>query len=490
MRWWATSIGCVVVLLSTPVMSASVPVVDSGYDVVVLKNGEIYNGAVASPRFDLRTPYGEISVPYGLMRSLDFTALGDVLTTQDGERFTGTLLQDELQVLRALDPTLPVERDAIASISFVKRRTRPQPVLVPDQIWLRNGDRMLAALLTQDLLVKTEDGLTMVNRSDAHIVDLEPMPASDEQRVMIRLNSPGEVVRGELLTRQIMMKTNFGSTAEIAADSIATIAVTVNRGSVPGATFPEPLFFRQVPSLAELRDRLRRGGMGPELVLLRGGRYTRGDATGDTDERPPKVVRLKPFAIGLYEVTFDEYDRYCEITGCAKPNDQGWGRGLRPVVNVSWEDAKRYTRWLSEQTGKRYRLPTDAEWEYAARAGSSSRFWWGDDARSAQANCEGCGSIWDGEKTTTVGKFPPNRFGLHDTAGNVWEWVEDCYHDSFVQAPDDGSAIDKPGCGKRVIRGGAWSFPAQEMRSANRWRDFPSRQSDDTGFRVVRELDP
>lgn len=491
MRWCrALVVGCALAVTWQESIAASVPAVREVYDVVILKNGDIYNGAVARPRFDLSTPYGELSVPYGLMQSLEFTPQGDILTTQDGERFTGELLHDELQVLRVLDPTLPIERDDIASITFAKRRTRLLPTQVPDQIWLRNGDRMLARLLTQDFLVKTDSALEMIGRDDVHIIDIEPVPAGAAQRVMLRLNSPGDVVRGELLTQQVTLQTYLGTPAEIPLDRVETIALGVNQGPGASGAFPAPLFFRQVPTSAEFRDRMRRGGLGPEMVVLRGGRYLRGDASGDGDERPPRELKLRPFAIGIYEVTFAEYDRYCEITGCEKPDDQGWGRGLRPVVNVSWEDAKAYTRWLSEQTGQRYRLPTDGEWEYAARAGGVSRFWWGEEVQVGRANCEGCGSVWDGEKTTTIGRFPPNPFGLHDTAGNVWEWVEDCYHDSFAQGPEDGRALDKAGCGKRVIRGGAWSFPPQEMRSANRWRDFPSRRSDDTGFRVVREIEP
>jgi formylglycine-generating enzyme required for sulfatase activity len=160
------------------------------------------------------------------------------------------------------------------------------------------------------------------------------------------------------------------------------------------------------------------------------------------------------------------------------------------VVNISWADAQDFVRWLSEQTGERYRLPTDAEWEYASRAGTSSRFWWGEQAGEGRANCAECGSLWDSEKTGPVGRFPPNPFGLHDTAGNAWEWVADCIRASFADAPPQGQAGDDPECGKRVIRGGAWSFPPREMRSANRWRDFPARSSDDTGLRLVRDLEP
>ncbi|RMD68212.1 MAG: PEGA domain-containing protein, partial [Gammaproteobacteria bacterium] len=175
------------------------------------------------------------------------------------------------------------------------------------------------------------------------------------------------------------------------------------------------------------RDRLRDGGFGPEMVVIPPGRFLMGspfDEEGrDSDEGPQHRVSIaRPFAIGRYEVTFEEYDRFCEATGRRRPDDNGWGRGKRPVINVSWHDAKAYARWLSKQTGKRYRLPSEAEWEYAARAGTSTRYWWGDRVGHGHANCDGCGSWWDGKETAPVGFFDPNPWGLYDTAGNVWEW--------------------------------------------------------------------
>ncbi|HHH38883.1 MAG TPA: formylglycine-generating enzyme family protein [Sedimenticola sp.] len=259
----------------------------------------------------------------------------------------------------------------------------------------------------------------------------------------------------------------------------------------PGAQ-PVYNYRKRISPPALIRDRLRDGTPGPEMIALRGGTFRRGDlqGDGDGDEQPPRELNLRPFAIGLYEVTFEAYDRFCESSGRDLPDDAGWGRGRRPVVNVSWNDAVAYADWLSGQTGQRYRLPTDAEWEYAARAGTRHRFWWGDDVGAAHANCAGCGSLWDSVMTSPVGSFDPNPFGLHDTAGNVFEWVADCWNDTFENAPADGAALIKPDCGIRVIRGGAWSFPPKEVRSANRWRDFQPRTSDDTGFRLVRELDP
>ncbi len=164
---------------------------------------------------------------------------------------------------------------------------------------------------------------------------------------------------------------------------------------------------------------------GPTMVEIPAGSFRMGDlqGDGDPDEVPVHIVRIqKPFAIGRYEVTFDEYDQFASVTKRKLPNDRGWGRGRRPVINISWQDAVEYTKWLSEQTGKRYRLPTEAEWEYAARGGKETTYWWGKDLLKGTANCNGCGSQWDGEQTAPVGSFKPNPFGLYDTAGNVWEW--------------------------------------------------------------------
>ncbi len=467
--------------------SQSRPAIRTAFDVVTLKNGEIYNGAVARPQFALRTAYGDISVPYGMMKSLNAIDGHDVLVTQDGERYSGQLLHDEFQVLRVLDPTLPVKWSDISEVSFAKRRTRLTTHLAPDQLWLRDGDRLLVHVLKQDLLVRTAEGIRMVPIAAISSLQAEMVEDEEYPWILLRRNDNNDVLVGELLTPQLSVELHYGNEAAIPVTALKVLARGVNRERNVGGYFPAIEIFRK-PLAGEFRDALRSGGEGPEMVTLPGGSYQRGDAAGDNDERPPKPLTIKPFAIGLFEVTFDQYDAFCRRAGCESPDDQGWGRGARPVVNVSWEEAKAYTEWLSEQTGQRYRLPTDGEWEYAARAGNHGRFWWGEDEQVARANCEGCGALWDGEKSAEVGRFPPNAFGLHDIAGNVWEWVEDCWSDTYAEAPTDGSAFENAGCGKRVIRGGAWSFPPKEMRSANRWRDFPSRRSDDTGFRVVREL--
>ena len=241
------------------------------------------------------------------------------------------------------------------------------------------------------------------------------------------------------------------------------------------------------------RDPLRSGGQGPEMVVLPTGRFRMGDldGSGDDSERPVRTVTIsRPIAMGKYPVTFEEYDRFVSATDAYRPDDEGWGRGTRPVIHVSQEGAKAYAVWLSEQTGKRYRLPSEAEWEYAARAGTTTQYSWGDDIGRNRANCDGCGSEWDDEKTAPVGSFAVNPFGLYDMHGNVWEWVEDCWHDNYEGAPSDGSAWTT-GCDESlaVLRGGSWFDRPRSLRSA--YRSGPGRRfADFGGFRLVQDLNP
>jgi formylglycine-generating enzyme required for sulfatase activity len=244
-----------------------------------------------------------------------------------------------------------------------------------------------------------------------------------------------------------------------------------------------------------LRDRLKSGGEGPEMVLVAAGAFRMGDIQDGRDKaaQPVRLVQIKkPLTIGRYEVTFEDFDKFAQATKRELPNDGGGGRGRQPVINFSWEEAVEYGKWLTVQTGKRYRLPTEAEWEYAARGGTESNYWWGNEMKSGMANCAGCGSQWDKKITAPVGSFPPNPFGLYDTAGNVWEWVEDCDHDDYKGAPTDGSAWKKEGggnCYLRVFRGGAWNYGAKGLRSSFRGRGDPGNKSAAIGFRLVREVD-
>ena len=183
-----------------------------------------------------------------------------------------------------------------------------------------------------------------------------------------------------------------------------------------------------------------------------------------------RVTFDQAFAVGKFTVTFDEWDACVADGGCSRyrPSNQGGGRGLRPVINVSWDDAKAYVTWLSRKTGKTYRLLSEAEYEYAARAGTTTSYPWGNAVGKNNANCAGCGSRWDNKQTALVGSFAPNRFGLYDMVGNVWTWAEGCYHGNYQRAATDGAAWRTADCGRRVVRGGGWGNSPVALRSAVR----------------------
>lgn len=262
----------------------------------------------------------------------------------------------------------------------------------------------------------------------------------------------------------------------------------------------------------------------PLMVELPPGRYTTGRGQGEEErtghdrdpnrpqrtrdiERPQIEVEIAyPFALGKYEVTFDEWDHCVDEGGCSyRPTDRGFGRGSRPVIHVSRPDAEEYLAWLSEATGQTYRLPSGTEWEYAARAGTATARWWGDELGTGRAVCNGCGSRWDDRSTAPVGSFLPNPWGLHDMLSNVSEVVADCWHESYRGHPTDGSPrLEAPEgwpdgeCKRATWRGGRWSSFTWTVRAAHRsggnmgfeYRDDHPRAGGAFGFRVARTVEP
>ena len=232
----------------------------------------------------------------------------------------------------------------------------------------------------------------------------------------------------------------------------------------------------------------------PLMAVVPSGSFAMGsprEETGRDDEGPRHAVRIDyRFAVGVYEVSFDEWDACANAGGCNRyvPDDEGWGRRNRPVINVSWEDVQSYVRWLSARTGQEYRLLSESEWEYVARAGTDTRYSWGNEIGLNRANCSGCGSRWDNEQTAPVGSFSANAWGVYDMHGNVWEWVEDCYNDSYVGAPSDGSAWKSGNCSERVLRGGSRDHQPWFLRSANRFKYTTEFRYDISGFRVARRF--
>jgi formylglycine-generating enzyme required for sulfatase activity len=274
--------------------------------------------------------------------------------------------------------------------------------------------------------------------------------------------------------------------SDVVVDS-ATTSVSVSQRPQPSPANPKP-----APSLWTPGTIFRSIDQPwcPEMVVIPAGSFLMGSPAGEAQQRdwegPQHEVTIsRPFALGRHAVTFEEYDHFCTATGREKPDDRGWGRGRRPVIHVSWDDASAYCAWLSETTEKNYRLPSEAEWEYACRAGSTSTYAFGATIDETQANFGGHVG-----RTSEVGAYPANGFGLYDMHGNVWEWVEDSWHGSYAGAPADGSPWTKGNNSARVLRGGAWSDYPRNLRSANRGRNVPDYQYNFIGFRLSRTLTP
>ncbi len=237
---------------------------------------------------------------------------------------------------------------------------------------------------------------------------------------------------------------------------------------------PVPTATNRVPRT--LRDPIT----GMKMVLVPGACYR----TDGFDGQPQEVC-LDPYYIGSYEVTFDGYDRFARATGRKLPADEGWGRGRRPAINISVYDALNFAKWLSRKTDAHYRLPTEVEWEHAARAGSMTPYPWGEELGANRANCDGCGSQWDDEQTAPVGSFQPNAWGLYDVVGNVGEWT------CSMRDPDPAFSFTR--CDsifetrRRAYRNGGWSDEPDRLALSFRDWNVAMRRTDDVGFRLVRE---
>ena len=237
----------------------------------------------------------------------------------------------------------------------------------------------------------------------------------------------------------------------------------------------------------------------PEMVVVPVGSFMMGSSEGEErrydNEGPRHRVTIRArFAVGVHEVSFAEWVACALGGGCAdrRPADQGWGGGSRPVINVSWEDAQQYVRWLSGETGEEYRLLSEAEWEYVARAGTQTVWYWGDDeseqCRYANGDDDDAPCADGHENTAPVGSFQPNAFGLYDVLGNVWEWTEDCWNETYSGAPGDGSARRSGDCSSRVLRGGSWIVKPRFLRSADRSGNPAGNRDNIIGFRVARTI--
>ena len=238
------------------------------------------------------------------------------------------------------------------------------------------------------------------------------------------------------------------------------------------------------------RDKLKSGGYAPMMVQLPGGSFTMGSKPQlpYMDEHPAIKIQLGGFAIGKYEVTLKEYRNFSSQTGREMPDTEGWSNDKQPIINVTFDDAEAYCKWLTEETGHRYRLPSEREWEYAAKAGSEQKlYWWGNRFEKKQANCGECGSKWDNQQPAPVGKFAANAFGLYDVLGNVLEWTRSCYHANYTNAPTVGQIWEtNADCHYRMVRSSTYSSYKKDVRTTKRTKLRPNARTDNLGFRIMR----
>jgi formylglycine-generating enzyme required for sulfatase activity len=264
--------------------------------------------------------------------------------------------------------------------------------------------------------------------------------------------------------------------------------VSKPRPAPPTAAIPEPAPVR-TPVVTHQTGSVSDCDNCPEMVVLQPGSLVMGDNRGDRSERPAhRVTITKPFAIGKYEITLAQWNACVQAEACKAITSSAGLPDKSPAKDISWTDAQRYVQWLSKLTGRNYRLPTEAEWEYAARAGTGSRYWWGETMAPGKADCKGCGGDWSNDAPADVDAFPANPFGLYGMNGGVWEWVEDCWHKDYAGAPTDGSAWTSSDCRENVIRGGSWRNDSTYAHSASRFTYDTAVRYILNGLRVAKTL--
>ncbi len=280
---------------------------------------------------------------------------------------------------------------------------------------------------------------------------------------------------------------------------ISTIAVLIALPFVAAAqgVYPEDIAPKDIPKAPVIApgtplkpgDMFRDCEACPEMVVVPAGLFVMGSKKHKS-EKPVRIVRVrKSFAIGRFETTFENWQACLDAGGCTHdPDDHDWGKVRKPVINVNHQNVKNYAAWLTKTTGHAYRLPSEAEWEYAARAGTKSNYWFGDLVGENQINCRKCGSPWSGIGSAPIGSFEPNPWGLYDMHGNAFEWVEDCWHENYEGAPKGLEPWVEQGCQFRVIRGGSWYYYSRMARAANRQKNPGVVKSYWLSFRLVREL--
>jgi formylglycine-generating enzyme required for sulfatase activity len=458
---------------------------------IEMRNGDVIECEINMESISFITDYGEFKMAVSFVKEIVFPAPGNRVTTLNtvfpNETFGGFLLDEYISIFLLGNP-MRLHKDAIGKITVYNEDKVINQELV--QVYLKTGDQFYGEILSTVVKIQTSYGEFSISTKD-----IEKMEFEGEGNVLtkIRLKNSSEM-RGTIKDDFMVFKLLHGTELSVSPGKIRSILFLKKTES---GVVEVP--FSNVMKTSDY------------MVLVERGSFTMGDTWGggDSDEKPTHEVSFTyDFHIGKYEVTFDEYDAFCNATGKSKPSDQGWGRGRRPVINVSWWDAIAYCNWLSEKEklpkaydskgnlldkdGRvttnpsevvGYRLPTEAEWEYAARGGNKSKGY-------KYSGSDNVGDVaWytsnSGSKTQEVGKKAPNELGIYDMSGNVWEWCSDWY------GPYSSTAKTNPynnSGSNRVLRGGGWIINAADARVAYRDYDAPALTSVYLGFRIARTV--
>jgi len=493
-----------VILLATlglantePVMPAIETVLDTerpkDVDILLLRNGDKLTGTVVNENFSIRTSYAHIVIETKYIAGINLeggTNNIESIITVNNNRFSGFIDDALISFKLTNGPQLEIRREKVLKIVFRQRPQETTGMKWRQFMQLKNGDYFHGQILTKDITISTTYAKIPLDFATTESITL----IGDANPLTTVKMTNGDTVQGILETEDIEIELDVGSVIEVYQDRIDRIFF--KEGYVPDS----------IPSIV-MSSAAGKGN----LVLVEKGSFTMGDTWGggESDEKPThKVTFTYNFYIGKYETTFDEYDAFCEATGKSSPDDKNWGRGNRPVINVTWWDAIDYCNWLSEKEklpkaydsngnlldkdGRvttditkvlGYRLPTEAEWEYAARGGSKSKGY----KYSGSDNVDEVAwySSNSGSRTQEVGKKVPNELAIYDMSGNVWEWCSDWYgsYSSSAQTnPYNNSGSD------RVDRGGGWYFSAAYVRVADRGSLSPTYAYNALGFRITRTV--
>lgn len=455
-------------------LSFGMPVTAEEQDRIFLHDGKQLQGRMLLDQVTIETAVGAFVFDRSVISEItcpEDAKAPVTIRTHRGDRLTGFLEPWRMHV-EVADGVTPIKRGAIKRILLASTSSAQERQPADHKVILKNGDHLYGRLQDAKLVF----GDQSVDLATA--VQLDLGKAKDGRLISVVSDGSSAHLLPDHTFETISFRHWSGSETKIRRAMLASIETATD----------DRLAFR---------DGHADGSPCPDCPLMQvipPGEFLMGSPIATEMNRPNEgpvhpVTIAYPFALGVHEVSFDQWDA-CRADGVCQNRgaDERFGRGSRPAISLSLNDAKQFLAWLSGKTGHTYRLPTEAEWEYAARAGTTTLYYWGDEIGKSNAVCESCGTKWDNKRSAPTGSFPANPFGLHDILGNAWEWTADCWNESYAGAPSDGSAWQDGDCKGHVMRGGAWfSFPVN-LRATTRFRGVVNNRYLSKGLRVARDF--